>query len=74
VSWHGLAKKAAAARPRQRKGRAQLKRAARFSNPGGAKSASGIPHKMPRTEPHPRQSDGKALNEQARTRGLTGPT
>ena len=48
--------------------------AARFSDPGRREIGSGIPHKMPRTEPHPRQSDGKALNEQARTRGQTGPT
>jgi hypothetical protein len=51
------------------------RRRERFSNPvrreiGGA----AFRNKVPRTEPHPRQSDGKALNEQARTRGQTRPT
>jgi hypothetical protein len=51
------------------------RRRERFSNPGGAKSVERhFGNDVPRTEPHPRQSDGKALNEQARTRGLTGPT
>ena len=48
---------------------------ARFSNPVRREiGAAAFANKAPRTEPHPRQSDGKALNEQARTRGQTGPT